>query len=259
MKRCPINRLSSFFAKQLSVLLLLSFTSYSVDAQNSSGPNDSTAVAAVNRAIAVLGGMENWSQVGSASAEIDATLDDQPTFHATWSDDWRSGFNKYHRRNKDSEPEMTGDGQTRALHFPSGASKILPGQNDISVLTTGYPATSLMLSLNRPGCHILSRPASPGAPEDELSLIVRCADANYANGTINFYWTFSRSTGLPKKVDRPVREILHGHTLREEVTYLGFQSQSGLKIPTSVTIKHASGRVETIQIVSMTFNTSQQS
>jgi hypothetical protein len=242
------------FIRLASIFLLLILFRYPMQGQ--SVANTSPAIVIVKQAIATMGGEANWASVGAATSEAEIAVGSTTiSRQAEWSDDWSSGHGQFLRSARDSvgNAKAVGKAGSRTLKSADGHVKSVPLENDIAVLAVGYPAAALLVSLHRTECRFVVREPSGEARTEQERVYEVCADPSYSNGQVQFEWIFSRSTGLPISLVRPVRELLRGGTSREQVDYTEYQTVQGLRTPVSLAIHRPGGSTDAISLSSTRF------
>jgi hypothetical protein len=219
--------------------------------QNSQDPE---ALKVVDHAIEVMGGKAAWSQSGAAVAEAAISLGAFPSERIEWEDDWSSGHPKFRRSSADRPKgsAIVGNEHQRMVRSADGRTRSIPAESNLAALALGYPAPALAIGLQRPNCRF-SSPTVTG-PGGDTSISEECAGSASSGPPVLLQWEFSRTTGLPTKLRRPVRDMLTGRRLWETVLYVAFQTIDGLSVPTELIVIKPNGTKEPIRVSETKFS-----
>jgi hypothetical protein len=253
------------FGIALSILIPLA-QAQSPASFNSGGTpqqSDPQAVAAVETAIRAMGGRAAWRQVGGATADVAVTSKDLPVRNVTWSDDWSAGRARFRRDSAASEStkaSMIGSDAGQMHLMPDGKVKAIQRDHGITVLAVGYPAPALILSLSpKYACTFhLGKPIDPRVPladsdPNEVTVTELCPDSSYPEGEATLTWVFSKTSGLPLSVELPVWGQMYHIVHTQTVSYIAFQTVSGLPVASQLQIRRVSGAIDQLTISNTAF------
>jgi hypothetical protein len=199
-----------------------------------------------------MGGLAAWSEAGSAEAQVDIALGNLPSKHIVWSDDWSSGHHQYRRTDQSKSVAVVGTEYSRTLRLKDGSTKQIPSESSLATLALGYPASALAIALRRSDCHFTSRRDTTD-PDANARVSQYCTGSAASGPSVRLEWEFSKSTGLPVSLTRPIRDILSGRNLAETIVYASFSTIDKLAVPSQLTVIKPNGAKENIYVTATEF------
>lgn len=259
-RACGMSSVLKSFCTTIVFGALL-FTS-TLSAQTSVGTttpkSDPTVLAVISKALSALGGAGSWQSIGAFTAKVSVSRPVGPVETVQLSNDWHLGYLLARGDCSDTKGRtatvITQQNQ-QIRTVGSSATKSIPRENDMAVLSKVNPGAALALSLSQSNC--IFKPANA---VDTLGITGETIEEDcndpFLPVVARLMWTFSESTGLPTQVKIPIRDALHNAVAYETVRYTQFSSQGKVIVPSEVNIALPSGQTEQRLISQWSFSTS---
>jgi hypothetical protein len=224
--------------------------------ENAHPVQDAEALKVIERAVEAMGGKAAWSKTGAAMAQADISLGTLPSERIEWEDDWSTSHPKFRRSSVDQTKRsaLIGDEHQRMLRLSDGRTKAIPAESNLAALALGYPGPALTIGLQRSDCLFIAHTSTQSDPD--VRITEECPGSASSGPPVLLEWEFSKTTGFPTVLRRPVRDIIAGRRLWELVIYVSFQAIDGLSVPTELAVMKPNGAKESIRVSETRFSAS---